>query len=347
MGHKTKALRGFCRAAVIAVMLGVSAAHGQLPGTADYRTSFPTVSSRQNLPVVGGHAGPTQSYSQTSFEQLFAPEQPGFAAQLNSGLPPGDHVLPDGLLYRSYIAAPHEPRFATVALYDYGAKSWRWDATIGGRVGLFRRDQPEFLNLDAWQIDLEGAALPRLDPQKSMDVESIDYRFGLLWTGKQDNLAFKFGYFHVSSHVGDEYQLKNPTFERINYVRESLILGTSYYPTADWRLYGEAAFAVEYGGGAKPWQFQGGAEYTPQASDPKAGAPFIAVNAHSLESTTRSDKDFVTQERQMKHVPGLPAKFTAQVPPRLSQYVSTTSLPASWSSLARAMAIRMCLRHSG
>ena len=124
------------------------------------------------------------------------------------------HVMPNGLLYRSYIAAPHEPRLASTVLYDNTAKSWRWDSTLGGRVGLYRCDQPTNINLDAWQLDLEGAVMVRLDPEEKMDVESADFRFGMLWTGKKDNLAFKFGYFHVSSHVGDEYLIKNPTYER-------------------------------------------------------------------------------------------------------------------------------------
>lgn len=191
---------------------------------------------------------------------------------------PASHVLPDGLLYRSYIAGQKESRMSSVASYDISKKVWRWDATLGGRVGLFRRDQPDFLNLDAWQIDLEGAAMTRLAPQQQMDVESADYRFGLLWTGKRDNWAFKAGYFHMSSHVGDEYLLKNPTFERINFVRESLVLGASVQATDELRYYGEVAWANSVKGGAKPWQFQLGAEYAPIAERPTRGAPFSAVN---------------------------------------------------------------------
>jgi hypothetical protein len=194
-----------------------------------------------------------------------------------------DHVLPDDLLYRSYIAAPHEPRFASITTYDTSAKSWRWDTSIGGRVGLFRRDQPQLLNLDAWQIDLEGAAMTRLNPQLSMDVESADYRFGLLWTGRRENIAFKFGYFHVSSHVGDEYLLSNPTFERRNFVRESLVLGTSLQATPELRYYGEVAWAQAVSGGAKPWQFQLGAEFAAVADVPRCGAPFSAINVQVRE----------------------------------------------------------------
>lgn len=122
--------------------------------------------------------------------------------------------------------------------------------------------------------------MPRLNPQMQMDVESVDYRFGLLWTGQKNDLAFKLGYFHTSSHVGDEYLLKNPTFSRVNFVRESLVLGLSYQPTLETRCYGEVAWANAYTGGAKPWQFQLGAEYSSIAIQPTHGAPFAAMNIH-------------------------------------------------------------------
>lgn len=223
-------------------------------------------------------------YEPTELEPLFSASQ---ATYVNSSVPQsyktGTEVLPDGLLYRSYIAAPNEPRFSSVGSYDLSKKTWRWDASLGGRVGLFRQNQPSFLNLDAWQIDLEGAAMPRLNPHLHMDVESVDYRFGLLWTGKKDNVAFKFGYFHMSSHVGDEFLLKNPTFERVNFVRESLVFGTSVQATDELRYYGEVAWANSVKGGAKPWQFQLGAEYSSIAERPTWGAPFAAVNVHLRE----------------------------------------------------------------
>lgn len=187
-------------------------------------------------------------------------------------------VLPDSLLYRSYIAAPHEPRFSTAALSDTSAGTSRWDASLGTRVGLYRRVRPTNMNLDAWQIDLEGAAMVRLDPQEKMDLEAADYRFGLLWTGRRDKVSYKFGYFHTSSHIGDEFLIKNPTFQRINYVKESLIFGASLQTTEECRIYGEFAYGVIATGGAEPVQVQLGAEYAKAALRPTRGAPFVAMN---------------------------------------------------------------------
>ncbi|MEZ6130827.1 MAG: DUF1207 domain-containing protein [Planctomycetaceae bacterium] len=198
----------------------------------------------------------------------------------------GDHgVLPGGLLYKSYIAGPHEPRFASVLLYDVSAGEWRWDSTLGGRLGLYRQGYSTFSDFDEWQIDVEGAVMSRLDPEKQMDVESNDFRFGLLWTGRRDNLAVKFGYFHMSSHVGDEFLINNPTFTRINFVRESIILGSSLQATPQTRLYGEVAWAFAARGGALPLQFQFGTEFSAIAPFPEHGAPFTALNVQMREET--------------------------------------------------------------
>jgi hypothetical protein len=65
----------------------------------------------------------------------------------------------------------------------------------------------------------------------------------------------------------------NPTFQRINYMRDELMFALGYYYTEDLRLYAEADYAFEYDGGAKPWQFQFGADYSPAV---RGGAPFAA-----------------------------------------------------------------------
>ena len=69
----------------------------------------------------------------------------------------------------------------------------------------------------------------------------------------------------MSSHVGDEFLIKNQTFNRINYVRESIIFGTSLQASRECRLYGELAWGAIATGGAEPWQFQLGTEFSPIA----------------------------------------------------------------------------------
>ena len=75
----------------------------------------------------------------------------------------------------------------------------------------------------------------RLDPEEDSDVEAVDFRGGGYFSYSDGLLAYKLGYYHLSSHVGDEFLLKNPGFQRINYVRDAMVLGVSWDMTSDWR----------------------------------------------------------------------------------------------------------------
>ncbi len=192
-------------------------------------------------------------------------------------------TLPEGLLWHSYMAGPHEPRISTVLFSEHDGGAF-WDATLGGRVGLLRYGSSDAKHPEGWQWDLEGAVITRLDLYNSEDVESNDFRFGTELTKALGAWSLKFGYFHISSHVGDEYMERNPTFERINYVTESLVLGASYQAYESLRLYGETAFAFKMSGGARPWQFQTGFEFVPAPKSLKWGGPFSAMNLDIREA---------------------------------------------------------------
>ncbi|EMI20083.1 protein containing DUF1207 [Rhodopirellula maiorica SM1] len=239
------------------------------------------------------------SESPGSPEQYGSPEQHGlhehdemsgeWLPSVHSSVPsqsrprPDWVMLPEGLLYKSYLAGPHEPRISTV-LFSDTEKGVLWDATLGGRVGLLRYGTPGAAAADGWQWDLEGAVMVRLDVENSEDVESMDFRFGTLITRADGPWSAKFGYFHISSHVGDEYMERFPTFQRVNYVTESLIAGVSYQASDPLRLYGEFAYAVKTSGGAKPIQIQIGAEHVPVPLQPKRGGPFNAINLDVREA---------------------------------------------------------------
>jgi hypothetical protein len=199
--------------------------------------------------------------------------------------------FPDGLIYRSYLGSVREPRFACVLTYEKD-QGWLWDVSLGGRVGIVRYGAgPDFWP-DGWQVDMEGAAFPRLDPfGPSTPLLSTDFRFGLPVTYGSGPFRFKTGYYHLSSHLGDEFMLANPDVERSNYSRDAVILAASYYfghcPPGqyDWRCYGEvtwADWAASRGGVAKPWEFLFGLEYSP-AFEFERGTPFAAFNTHLRE----------------------------------------------------------------
>jgi hypothetical protein len=180
------------------------------------------------------------------------------------------------------LAGVKEPRFASAWVHENDL-GWIWDVALGGRVGLLRYGTERADRPEGWQLDFEGAAFPRLDLEHEMDVVSADFRAGVPLTYGYGPFQAKFAYYHLSSHLVDEFMLRNPDVERINYVRDSLVLGTSWYATDDLRLYGEAAWAFHTDGGAKPWEFQFGIDFSPASPKGGRGSPFAAVNGHLLE----------------------------------------------------------------
>jgi len=190
--------------------------------------------------------------------------------------------VPDGLMFPSYLAGPREPRLGSQWYQDQSGE-WYWDSALGGRVGLLRYGTQDSAWPEGYQLDVEGAAFPRLTLDEYRDLVAADFRFGFPLTHRQGPWETKFGYYHISSHIGDEYLEKHPGYTRINYVRESLVLAVAWRPNPDWRLYAEAGYAVYTAGGAEPWEFQFGAEYSPARPTGFWGDPFIAVNGHLRE----------------------------------------------------------------
>ena len=200
----------------------------------------------------------------------------------------GWQVLPEGLMYRSYLAGEKEPRFQFVPLVEKN-RGLIWEAALGGRAGLLRYGTVDAVDPQGWQFDIEGAVLARVDPEEESDLEAADFRAGFLSTWRFGSDAFKAGYYHLSSHVGDEFLIKNPGFQRLNYVRDSLIFGWTHDWTPDFQLYGEVAYAFNAEDGAEPWEFQYGLQYNPVAPTGTFGAPFAGFNVH-----TRQDFDWET-----------------------------------------------------
>jgi hypothetical protein len=195
-------------------------------------------------------------------------------------------VLPDGLLYKSYLAGEKEPRIGSQWMSERG-QGGIWDITLGGRVGIFRHGTQGPFNPQGWQMDLEGAAMPRLDFGDDTELTACDYRFGFPLTYARENHQTKFGYYHISSHLGDEHMLRYPDTPRINYSRDGLVLGHSIYLSEAFRIYGEVAAAFATCAGAKPVELQFGAEYAPLLPTGLRPVPFVAVNGH-----LRQDVDF-------------------------------------------------------
>jgi hypothetical protein len=187
-------------------------------------------------------------------------------------------ILPDGIVYPAYLADAKESRLGTQVFCDQDGGTL-WDSTLGARVGILRYGTLDTAWPQGWQFDLEGSGQVRLDPDQERDLDAADFRAGGFLTRGYGPSRWRFGYYHISAHAGDEFLLKEPGFERINYVRDALSLGYAYYWTDNLRLYSDASWAF-YGDYTGNWHFQFGVDYAPARPTGIRGAPFFAVNGH-------------------------------------------------------------------
>jgi hypothetical protein len=193
-------------------------------------------------------------------------------------------LLPSGLMYKADMANQKQPRMS-VQLVHERTIGWMWEPTLGGRAGIVRYGTDNEFWPQGWQLDIEGAAYARLDDDRNM--VSTDFTFGTPITMRQGPWEFKFGYNHLSSHLGDLFMLHNPDYPRINYVRESLVLGLAYYLSPSLRVFEENGWAFHTDGGAEPWEFRFGADFCTPEPTGIYGAPFFAICAH-----LRQENDF-------------------------------------------------------
>lgn len=192
----------------------------------------------------------------------------------------GWRLLPEGLVWRSYLAGVKEPRLSVVTTNssEFGSI---WDATMGGRVALLRYGTPNAYRPEGWELQIEAAAMPRIWPNRdSAPLISCDYRVGIPLVYAEGPWQFKTGYYHVSAHLGDEFMDLNPTVDRINYMRDAWMMAVGYYYTDNLRLFAESDYAFGADGGAEPWEFQFGADYSPCV---RGGAPFAAFYGNLKE----------------------------------------------------------------
>ncbi len=191
-------------------------------------------------------------------------------------------VMPSGLLYHSYLAGEKESRISSVWNHDKQGRTV-WENTLGARLGLLRYGTPGAYRPRGWQLDFEGGALPRVLPNTPSSIlEAVDFRAGFQSTWAFDRWHIKTGYYHLSSHLGDEYVIANPGAHRYNYVRDSTVMGVTYDINNDWQTYGEFAYALGAEDGAKPIEFQYGLQYSPMVWGLR-GTPFAAVNGHTRQ----------------------------------------------------------------
>jgi hypothetical protein len=231
---------------------------------------------------------PNAATTPTDFPHLPSPFDPATPSN-NPQTLPGEwswQAVPRGLVFSPFLAGAKEPRMSGVLAYtrEFG---WIADGSLGARMGLIRFGSQDSIHPEGWQLDIEGAAFPRLILEHSRYLLSSEFRIGMPLTYHEGPWETKLGYYHMSSHMGDQYTLDHPVTPPVSNGRDAIVAALAYRFWEDFRVYSEAEWAFQLLGEAKPWQFQFGAEFSPMVANGSRGTPFAAVNGQ-----IREDCDF-------------------------------------------------------
>lgn len=190
-------------------------------------------------------------------------------------------ILPDGLIYRPYLAGPKESR--TSLLFVRKGNESAFDSTVGGQWGLFRIGTRDAFFPKGLQLDLEASAQFRQRSLSSLDILTSDLRFGLPLSYSRNNHQTKLALYFLRSHPSDSLldQILSLRTEEF-FQRKSFVLGHSIYLTNRFRIYGEVGYAFS-SDISEQWEFQFGAEYAPVTPTGILGAPFLAANGYLRE----------------------------------------------------------------
>ena len=140
-------------------------------------------------------------------------------------------LLPGDLIWHSYWAGAKEPRMSGTIFRETNGNLSLFDVSLGGRASIVRSGYRRNGRPLGWELQIEGAAQLRLNLDQNFDFDSADFRFGIpLIYAPHEQLHWKFAYYHLSSHIGDEFLVRDPDYVRINFSRDVFVLGASYFP---------------------------------------------------------------------------------------------------------------------
>ena len=169
----------------------------------------------------------------------------------------------DPVLFRPFLADPRQITYSA---------GWRFndnilaknviDVSFGDTCAIYRW-------FDVWpwggdlQIELEGALWAVFDPlHESSPLIDADYYVGIPLTYAIDNWQFRLRGYHISTHMGDEYLIDHPGFDRRNPSAEYLDFAFSCDFTDEIRYFGGVGVIVAQDKSFKTGRFylEGGAE---------------------------------------------------------------------------------------
>lgn len=163
-----------------------------------------------------------------------------------SGEPLKGKWFPIDDVFRPILADPKERRF--FASYQRvrfrGVEESRNAVFVGfgEYFGVYGWREQE--GCDGMQVSVSGAVFSQFNlDAASNDLINSDFVIGVPFTMRRGLLSARLHVFHQSSHVGDEFLLNNPGFDRVNLSFEALE-GLASFDHRGLRLYGGGFYLI-------------------------------------------------------------------------------------------------------
>ncbi|UCF86754.1 MAG: DUF1207 domain-containing protein [Nitrospiraceae bacterium] len=194
-------------------------------------------------------------------------------------------------LFEPLIADPRWPHFSIAYHYYIDDEELKnvGSTTFGETLPLYRDSAPFG---GQWQIGIQAAVFAIFDlDTESMDLINADYWVGIPVSYRNKSFSSLFRLFHQSSHLGDEFLLRNRV-DRVNLSYEAIDFRTSYDFSNSFRFYGGNGFVLrKEPEDLKRWSIQYGLEWeSPGTYMGGAIKPVFGADIKNQEETDwRSD----------------------------------------------------------
>jgi hypothetical protein len=193
-------------------------------------------------------------------------------------------LMPGGQLFTALIADPRWPHFAAAYQYYLGEPGLEnlGAVSFGETFTIYRnRIGPAW-----WEFGIQAGVFALFDlDADSKDLVNADYFVSLPVALRWDAFSALFRLYHQSSHVGDEFILRERLRDRVNLSYEAVDLKLSWDLPLGLRLYGGGGYLFDQDPSSlRPWSTQAGVEFRSPWPDPDAGwRPIAAVDLQHRE----------------------------------------------------------------
>lgn len=148
-------------------------------------------------------------------------------------------------------------------------------------------------SLEGWEFGLQAAAFTQFEIKHVGDgvylggMVNVDYRAVGFISYRENRLALRFRLFHISSHLADDYIIRNnittPTPNTLNYEQVDL---TASYNLGSFRFYGGIGYVFTPNSVRERWAFEVGTEYRQRNREEKFARLVAGLDIKSFEENT-------------------------------------------------------------